>query len=101
MIVLKLNISKIKNLTSDGEISATGMYGKKGILVLIAPSEGIFKTIKLLPNDLILKVNGVSVNNVNELAEIITNQEIETFLIWRNQSEKQIQNPIKLWFDFR
>lgn len=70
---------KIKNLTSDGEISATGMYGKKGILVLVAPSEGIFKTIELLPNDVILKVNGVSVNNVTELAEIITNQKIKTF----------------------
>ncbi len=83
---------RIKNLTSDGEVSATGMHKKLGVLVIVAPAEGIFKTLKLLRNDVILKVNGVPVNDITELSKIVANQKIETILIWRNQSEKLIQN---------
>ncbi|HRX10377.1 MAG TPA: hypothetical protein P5210_01945 [Draconibacterium sp.] len=82
---------RIKKLISDGEVSATGMHDKKGVLVLVAPVEGIFKTLKLMSNDVILKVNGIPVNDVNELNTIVANRKIESILIWRNQSEKQIQ----------
>src|SRR5690606_23066912 len=58
---------QIKNLSTDGEISATGMPDKKGVLVLSPPTDGVFKTLKLLRNDVILKVNGVHVNSVAEL----------------------------------
>lgn len=78
---------RIKNLTSDGEISATGMHNKKGILVVSAPAEGIFKTFRLLRNDVILKVNGVPVNNVTELRLEMNKGEINSLCIWRNQSE--------------
>jgi hypothetical protein len=83
---------QIKNLSTDGEISATGMHEKKGVLVLSPPADGIFKTLKLLRNDVILKVNGAQINNVEELQAEIEKGKIKTITIWRNQSEVVLKN---------
>ncbi len=85
--VVNFYSGRIKNLTTDGEISATGMHEKKGVLVLVAPSEGIFKTLKLLRNDVILKVNGIPLNSVTDLQVEIDKAEIQTLSVWRDQSE--------------
>lgn len=37
----------IKNLPKDGEVSANGMSGKYGVLVLFPPGNGVFQTFKL------------------------------------------------------
>jgi len=83
----KFYSGQIKNLTSDGEISATGMHEKNGVLVLSAPSDGVFKTVKLKRNDVILEVNGTSIQNVTELRSTIDKSEIATLTIWRDQNE--------------
>jgi len=82
---------QIKNLTTDGELSATGMSEKTGVLVLYPPRDGVFKTIILRPNDVILKVNGETVKNVTELRSILSNNQIKTITIWRNQNELRIK----------
>lgn len=83
---------QIKNLSTDGEISATGMHDKKGVLVLSPPTDGVFKTLKLLRNDVILKVNGVHINSVAELQPEMEKGKIKTITIWRNQSEVVLKN---------
>ena len=82
---------KIKNLTTEGEVSATGMYDKTGILVITAPTEGIFNTIKLERNDVILKVNGKSVQSITDLKEEVDKIEPVTITVWRNQTECEIK----------
>lgn len=84
---------RIKNLTSDGEISATGMHDKNGILVMSAPKLGAFKAIKLQRNDVVLKVNGVLVNNVSALRFELNKGEIGSLSVWRNQTQLEIKSP--------
>ena len=83
---------RIKNLTSDGEISATGMHVKKGVLVVSAPSGGIFKSLKLLRNDVILKLNEIEVNNVTALKSAMGKGEVKSLTVWREQRELVLRN---------
>ena len=89
--VVNFYSGRIKNLTSDGELSATGMHEKKGVLVLSTPSDSVFKNIKLKRNDVILKINGISINSVTELRSVINANEIKTLTVWRDQSELVFQ----------
>lgn len=81
----------LKNLTTDGEVSATGMSGKTGVLVQHPPFEKVFKTIILKRNDVILKVNGVEVKNVTEFKTAFVKERIETLTIWRDQSPMELK----------
>lgn len=85
--VVNFYSGRIKNLTTNGEISATGMQDKNGVLVTSPPSSGIFRTIELRRNDVILKINGVSVNNVTDLRSEIVRSGINSVTVWREQSE--------------
>lgn len=82
---------EIKNIETAGELSATGMYDKVGALIITVPTEGDFKELKLKVGDVILKINGSSVRDVEGiLEELETKQEKGSFksiTVWRNQSE--------------
>lgn len=82
----------VKNITTDGEVSATGMSGKTGVLVKYPPTEGIFQVIKLKSNDVIIKVNGVLMRNVTEFRSFIDQNEIKTMTIWRDQGKVELKN---------
>ena len=59
--------AKLKNLTTLGEQSATGMADKVGVLILDVESESIISKSKLQKNDVILQLDGKDVNNLNQL----------------------------------
>lgn len=82
---------RIKNITTDGEISATGMSEKTGVLVLSTPTDAIFEMLKLKQNDVILEVNGIDVNNVTELRSEIGKGEVKIIMVWRDQKKIELK----------
>lgn len=88
--------ARMKNLSTLGEQSATGMDAVRGVLVLsIAPGAAASEFLKV--NDVILALNGRKVNSLRELLEarlsvIGTNTEI---LIFRNQRQLQLKIELK------
>ncbi len=81
----------IKNVSTEGELSATGMSEKKGVLVARVPMEGVFQRLKLHKNDVILEVNGEMAHNVTELRKIIDKSEILSLTVWREQKRLMLQ----------
>jgi len=88
--------AKVKNLTTLGERSATGMDDTRGVLVVeVAP--GSVAAGFLQPNDVILSLNNKPVNKLHDLFSarvsviIGTNAEM---VLFRNQKE------LKKWVDF-
>jgi hypothetical protein len=82
--------AKVKNLTTLGERSATGMDNARGVLVLEVATGSIAAQF-LQANDVILSVNGRSVNNLIDLFDarvsvIGSNTEV---VIFRNQKEEK------------
>lgn len=65
--VVLLYSGTVKNLTTVGELSATGMARKTGVLVINPPAQGSFTKIRLLSNDVIIKLNDETIANVTEL----------------------------------
>ena len=87
--------AKIKNLSTTGERSATGMDDARGVLVLKVTS-GSGASDFLQTNDVILSLNNKRTNNLRDLLEarmsvIGTNTEI---IVFRNQ--KEVKTLIKL-----
>ena len=84
--------AKVKNLTSLGERSATGMDDIRGILVMEVAS-GSEASRFLQPNDVILSFNSKRTDKLHDLPEarmlvIGSNTEI---VIFRNQKKEKIQ----------
>ena len=88
--------AKVKNLTTLGERSATGMDDIRGVLV-VEVTTGSIASRFLQANDVILSFNNKPVNKLRDLFEarvsviIGTNAEV---VIFRNQKEQ------KKWVDF-
>jgi hypothetical protein len=83
---------KIKNLTTLGERSATGMKSETGVLIIDVPVKSAFAA-DLRPNDVILGFNGRPVTKIYELLELQakTGQAKTVELkIFRNQKEQFI-----------
>jgi hypothetical protein len=59
---------KIKNLTTLGERSATGMNSETGVLIIDVPEKSPFAG-NLRPNDVILGFNGRTITKIYELLE--------------------------------
>ena len=83
---------QIKSIETGGEVSATGMYDKIGVLVVGTPIFGKVPDFGLQKGDVILKVNDTDVKDVNFFLEEITNPfengtEIKTITVWRNQGK--------------
>lgn len=84
--------AKVKNLTTLGERSATGMGDTHGVLVLEVPAgSAAFKFLQV--NDVILSFNSKKIRTVSDLLQAQktttgTNTEV---LVFRNQHEVKIQ----------
>jgi hypothetical protein len=87
--------AKVKNLTTLGERSATGMDKARGVIVLeVTPGSEASQFLQ--SNDVILRLNDSPVNNTRDLLELAilcgdTNTEI---VVFRNQ--QQAKKWIKL-----
>ena len=87
---------RLKNVETDGEVSATGLYGKIGVYVIIAPTNGVFEKLKLKKNDVILKVNNSNIEDLDKLLEQKErfgkkNGSIKSIHVWRNQAEVKLE----------
>ena len=84
--------AKIKNLTTPGEQSATGMNAIRGVLVIEIKAGSVAAKF-LQANDVILKYNSRQVNNLHDLeeAQIAVNSADTTIVIFRNQKEIKIK----------
>ena len=84
--------AKVKNISTLGERSATGMDDTRGVLVNeVATGSGMSKYLKA--NDVILSLNQKKTSNLRDLLEarmsvIGTNTEV---VVFRNQKEEKIQ----------
>lgn len=84
--------AKVKNLTTAGEQSATGMNAVRGVLVVeVKPGAAAAKFLQV--NDVILKYNSRPVNNLLDLqeAQIAVNGAATELVIFRNQKEINIK----------
>jgi len=82
---------QIKNIETEGEISATGMFDKVGILVIEPPIYGKFSDLGLQKGDVILKVNGVLVDNIKAFEIEMSKDKVKSFSVWRNQSNIELK----------
>jgi hypothetical protein len=88
--------AKVKNLSTLGQRSATGMDETRGVLVIeVPPGSGASRFLQA--NDVILSLNDKNINNINDLmkASASVNGTRTLVIVFRNQKE------IKKWVDFR
>ena len=83
---------KIKNLTTLGERSATGMSSETGVLIIDVPAKSALAG-SLRPNDVILGFNGRTITKIFELLEQqdkVGQTKTAELKIFRNQKEQII-----------
>ena len=97
--VINWSGATIKSLQTLGERSATGMDSERGVYVVSVNALGGKLRDYIRPNDVILKIGTVTVNNLKEmqdaLQKIDKSKDIE-FIIFRTQKENKIVIPGKL-----
>ena len=80
---------QIKNIETDGEVSATGMHDKTGVLIVEVPVFGVVANYDLRKGDVILKVNNEIIDNVTSLQKKLKTIEnkgkIKSITVWRDQ----------------
>lgn len=89
----------IKSLQTLGERSATGMDSERGVYVVSINALGGKLRDYIRPNDVILKVGTITVNNLKEMESALQKtdklKDIE-FIIFRTQKENKVVIPGKL-----
>lgn len=97
--VINWSGATIKSLQTLGERSATGMDSERGVYVVSVNALGGKLRDYIRPNDVILKIGTITVNNLKEmrdaLQKINKSKDIE-FIIFRTQKENKIVIPGKL-----
>lgn len=89
----------IKSLQTLGERSATGMDSERGVYVVSVNALGSDLRDYLRPNDAIIRIGTIPVNNLREMQDALRktdkSKEVE-FIIFRNQKENKVTIPGKL-----
>lgn len=89
----------IKSLQTLGERSATGMDSERGVYVISVNALGSDLRDYLRPNDAIIRIGAIPVNNLWEMQDALRktdkSKEVE-FIIFRNQKENKVTIPGKL-----
>lgn len=82
---------KIKNLTTLGERSATGMSSQRGVLITEVPENSPLAG-RFRPNDVIIAFNGKDVTRVSDLTRLQSQEKLNHIevRIFRNQKEQTI-----------
>lgn len=87
----------LKDLTTLGERSATGMDSERGVYVLsVSPLEGLHTHLRT--NDVLLKVNQVAVDNLEEFFQALKDckkGETVSLTVFRSQKEMEISFKLK------
>lgn len=87
----------LKDLTTLGERSATGMDSERGVYVLsVSPLEGLHTHLRT--NDVLLKVNQVAVDNLEEFFQALKDckkGEAISLTVFRSQKEMEISFKLK------
>ena len=87
----------LKDLTTLGERSATGMDSERGVYVLsVSPLEGLHTHLRT--NDVLLKVNQVAVDNLEEFFLALKDckqGETVSLTVFRSQKEMEISFKLK------
>lgn len=87
----------LKDLTTLGERSATGMDSERGVYVLsVSPLEGLHTHLRT--NDVLLKVNQVAVDNLEEFFQALKDckkGETISLTVFRSQKEMEISFKLK------
>lgn len=87
----------LKDLTTLGERSATGMDSERGVYVLsVSPLEGLHTHLRT--NDVLLKVNQVAVDNLEEFFQALKDckkGETVSLAVFRSQKEMEISFKLK------
>lgn len=86
----------LKDLTTLGERSATGMDSERGVYVLsVSPLEGLHTHLRT--NDVLLKVNQVAVDNLEEFFQALKEcKQGETVSLTVFRSQKEMEFSFKL-----
>ncbi|MCE9547479.1 MAG: PDZ domain-containing protein [Planctomycetia bacterium] len=79
---------KVKNIVGQGEISAYGTAGERGVLVVAIGDENPLAKAGLQKEDVILQVDGKATDSVQELLRI---QKPARAKVWRKQMNVEIQ----------
>ena len=86
----------IKDLTTEGERSATGMDAVRGVYVIAMTDSYSPLKDELRANDVILKVNGKDIHNVRQLIDSTKERDsLTSITIFRNQHQKEINTNKK------
>ena len=90
--------ARIRNIIGQGEISAYGLPGEIGVLIVQVPVGSIANKAGLKEGDVILKCQDQEIDNMNDLVKIFgdTTKETKVTLdIWRLQQQKSIEVAIE------
>ena len=85
--------ASVRNIADEGEMSAFGLPGVTGVLVLEVPAGSALAKAGLQKNDVILSVNGTRTADVAALlqqAPALTAGQTVPVAIWRNQKESTL-----------
>lgn len=97
--VIHWNGIAIKNLQTLGERSATGMDSERGVYVISVSTLGSELRDYIHPNDVILKIGNISVDNLDDMQKALREADKSKdvkFVIFRTQKENMIVIPSKL-----
>ena len=61
--------AKLRNIVGEGEMSAYGTPGETGVLVLELPAGGVLEAAGLKKNDVILKLDGMTIDQCSDLLQ--------------------------------
>ncbi|HEY8747736.1 MAG TPA: PDZ domain-containing protein [Tepidisphaeraceae bacterium] len=82
--------AKVKNVVGLGEVSAAGLPGETGVLMVDVPADSAAARAGLHAGDVILKVNDTAVASVAELLRLAPPSKKFGLDVWRNQQHTQL-----------
>ncbi len=87
--------ARLKNVVGLGEVSATGLPGETGVLVLDVDGAGLAATAGLAKLDVISKLDGRAVDTLHDLLRAYAGSggHSITVTVWRAQHEAAIEIP--------
>ena len=80
----------VRNVVGMGEVSASGLPGEVGVLVLAVPPQTPAAALGLRQGDVILKVAGQNTNSLDDLRRLTDGTHVTVF---RDQREVNLGNP--------
>jgi S1-C subfamily serine protease len=81
--------AKVRNIVGEGEMSAHGLPGETGVLVLDAPANTRLARAGIRKDDVIVSVNGKKVESVKDLPA----SDVTAAAVMRDQNTLHLQLP--------